>query len=257
MTDGYGPDHLARAIVLTFDNLGEASALQRGTWDPQTPLGSDPSVTTALPWLLGALDHSGLRATFFVEAINSELNPEALQTISGRGHELGVHGWEHETWGALDPESEHELLERATSAFAALGLRARGFRPPGGELTARTLPLLRELGYAWCSPAQDGPPSVIDGVRVVPFDWELVDAYHLMERFADLRVRRGDSRAPLGPEAAGERIAAALRDGEHQRTVIMHPFLMLDPAWQGQVARLLETMATLGGVVPGGCIRAQ
>ena len=51
-----------RAIVLTFDNLGEATALQRGTWDPRTPLGSDPSVTRALPWLLDALDHSALPA---------------------------------------------------------------------------------------------------------------------------------------------------------------------------------------------------
>jgi peptidoglycan/xylan/chitin deacetylase (PgdA/CDA1 family) len=240
------------AIVLTVDNLGEASALQRGTWDAETPLGSDPSVTRALPWLLDALDHSGLRATFFVEAINCELNPEALRTISARGHELGVHGWEHEAWGGLDPTTERELLERATGAFAALGLTAQGFRPPGGELTSHTLALLREFGFAWCSPAQDGPPQVSDGLVIVPFDWELVDAYHLMERFADLREHRGDSSEPLNAEAAGERMAAALRAGGPEQTVIMHPFLMLDAAWRGEVTRLLESMAQRGGVVPGG-----
>ena len=203
----------ARTIVLTFDNLGEASALQRGTWNPQTPLGSDPSVTQALPWLLDALDHSGLRATFFVEAINCELNPEALQTISARGHELGVHGWEHEEWGGLDAETERDLLERATRAFAGLGLSPRGFRPPGGELTPRTPALLRELGFAWCSPACQGPRSPSEGLVTVPFDWELVDAYHLMGRFAALRERRGDGPAALSAEAAGERMAAALRHG--------------------------------------------
>jgi peptidoglycan/xylan/chitin deacetylase (PgdA/CDA1 family) len=251
----YGPDALARAIVLTFDNLGEASALQRGTWDGHTPLGSDPSVTRALPWLLDALDHSGLRATFFVEAINCELNPEALRAISARGHELGVHGWEHEEWGTLGREgadSERELLERAVRGFAALGLSARGFRPPGGDLTSRTPALLRELGFTWCSPAGPGPPSRRDGVAVIPFDWELVDAYHLMERFAGLRERRGDSRAALSPEAAGERMATALRDAVGQQTVIMHPFLMLEAAWRGQVQRLLEHLATRGGVVAGG-----
>ncbi|MGZ4169082.1 MAG: polysaccharide deacetylase family protein [Solirubrobacteraceae bacterium] len=249
------PDARARAIVLTFDNLGEASALQRGTWDPRTPLGSDPSVTRALPWLLDALDDSGLTATFFVEAINCELNPEALRMISARGHELGVHGWEHEVWGSLDADTERELLERATRAFAALGLGARGFRPPGGELTARTPGLLRELGFEWCSPAQDGPGGwdlIGDGLAVVPFDWELVDAYHLMERFGDLRASRGDARAPLDAEAAGRRMAATLGDAATPRTVIMHPFLMLDPAWRGQVQRLLELMAAHGGVVPGG-----
>jgi peptidoglycan/xylan/chitin deacetylase (PgdA/CDA1 family) len=257
MSDGHAPGGRPRAIVLTFDNLGEASALQRGTWDPHTPLGSDPSVTRALPWLLDALDASGLRATFFVEAVNCELNPEALRAISARGHELGVHGWEHEEWGALDAHAERDLLERATRAFAALGVSARGFRPPGGELTARTPQLLRELGYAWCSPAGPGPPSMCDGLAVIPFDWELVDAYHLMKRFADLRTGRGDSAAPLDPEAAAERMAAALRDGGTEQTVIMHPFLMLDAAWRDQVARLLDAMAALGGVVPGGVFAAR
>jgi peptidoglycan/xylan/chitin deacetylase (PgdA/CDA1 family) len=252
MSHGHGPDALKRAIVLTFDNLGEASALQRGTWDAQTPLGSDPSVTQALPWLLDALDHSGLRATFFVEAINCELNPEALRTIGARGHEIGVHGWEHEAWGALDADTERDLLDRATRAFASAGLSARGFRPPGGELTARTPALLRELGFQWCSPAGDGPRTVDEGLVVIPFDWELVDAYHLMERFADLRERRGDGRAPIGAQAAGERMTAALGDGGGERTVIMHPFLMLDVAWRAQVEGLLERMAACGGIVPGG-----
>jgi peptidoglycan/xylan/chitin deacetylase (PgdA/CDA1 family) len=260
MSDGDGPDGLARATVLTFDNLGEASALQRGTWDPQTPLGDDPSVTRALPWLLDALDDSGLRATFFVEAINCELNPDALRSISARGHELGVHGWEHEAWGGLDAVQERDLLERATRAFAGLGLSARGFRPPGGELTAHTPGLLRELGFEWCSPARDaGGRDLIrelelarESLVAVPFDWELVDAYHLMARFADLRERRGDSAAPLGAEATGDRMARSLRDAVGPQTVIMHPFLMLDEAWRGQVKRLLERMAARGGVVPGG-----
>ncbi len=198
---GERPGPPAEAIVLTFDNLGEASALQRGTWDPQTPLGRDPSVTQALPWLLDALDDSRLRATFFVEAVNCELNPEALAEIAGRGHELGAHGWQHEQWDELGAGEERELLERATRAFAALGLSPRGFRPPGGELTARTPALLRRLGFTWCSAAQDGwvgsggRDLISDGLATIPFAWDLVDAYLLMERFAPLRTSRGHSAA--------------------------------------------------------------
>ncbi len=124
MSRGYGPDGLARAIVLTFDNLGEASALQRGTWNPQTPLGEDPSVTSALPRLLDALDDSRLTATFFVEGINSELNPQALREIVGRGHELGAHGWQHEDWSELSPVPRHEREPAGAHHAGAGRLRA-------------------------------------------------------------------------------------------------------------------------------------
>ena len=257
MSDSYGPDGLARAIVLTFDNLGEASSLERGTWNPDTPLGEDPSVTTALPRLLDALDDSDLRATFFVEAINCELNPEALAEIAGRGHELGAHGWQHEQWDELAADEEREVLERTARAFAAAGLDVPGFRPPGGELTARTPGLLRAQGFAWCSPAGEEPPSVRDGLATIPFAWDLVDAYLLMERFAPLRTSRGHGAEPAGAAAAGERLARALDDGTGVQTVILHPFLMLDQAWREQAERLLEQLARLARdgrawVVPGG-----
>jgi peptidoglycan/xylan/chitin deacetylase (PgdA/CDA1 family) len=255
---GLGPDRRSRAIVLTFDNLGEASALERGTSRPQTPLGRDPSVTRALPRLLDELDHSALTATFFVEAINCELNPQALGEIVARGHELGVHGWRHEQWGGLEPEAERELLQRSTAAFAALGLEARGFRPPGGELTAHTPELLSQLDYTWCSPAA-GTGAVGDGLASVPFSWELVDAYHLMERFADLRVSRGDGPDPVAPTVLADRLAAELATGGDGgvQTLVLHPFLMLDEAWFAGVRRLLALVAELARtghawVVPGG-----
>jgi peptidoglycan/xylan/chitin deacetylase (PgdA/CDA1 family) len=234
-----------RAIVLTFDNLGEASALERGTWNPGVPLGSDPSVTRALPRLLDALDQGGLTATFFVEAANCELNPLAVREIAARGHQLGVHGWLHEHWAQLGPQDERALLERSVAAFAALGLSPRAFRPPGGVLTASTAALLRELGFAWCSP-EGGSPRIQDGLAFVPFSWDLVDAYQLMERFGDLRAGRGDDPAPAPPEVVGDRLARALAVGAGVQTVILHPFLMLDDAWSDQVARLLALLADLG-----------
>ncbi|HTU98707.1 MAG TPA: polysaccharide deacetylase family protein [Solirubrobacteraceae bacterium] len=262
MSLGYGPHRTPRAIVLTFDNLGEASALERGTWTPDTPLGEDPSVTAALPRLLDALDDSRLSATFFVEGVNAELNPEALSEIAGRGHEVGAHGWRHEQWGELsaDPSQERELLERATRALTERGLAVAGFRPPGGELTAQTMDLLRELGYQWCSPAardsRGATPSVQVGLRVIPFAWELVDAYHLMERFADLRVGRGAPAQPLDTTAAGERLGQAVTEGDGVQTIVLHPFLMVADAWFEQVQRLLGLVAGLrdagqAWVVPG------
>ena len=126
-----------------------------------------------------------------------------------RGHELGCHGWRHEDWAHLAPARERALLERAAAAFEQLGLRPRGFRPPGGDLTERTPALLAELGYRWCSPAGGGPERLGE-LTMLPFDWALVDAYHLMERFGELRVRRGDSARPLTPAAVEARFTRRL-----------------------------------------------
>ena len=125
----FGPAGLPSALVLTIDNLGEARALERGTKPPDEPVGNDPSVTVALPWLLDELDAHHLLATFFVEAINTELYPDALREIAARGHELGLHGWRHEEWTSLTAAGERDILTRAARAFAALGLEARGFGP--------------------------------------------------------------------------------------------------------------------------------
>jgi peptidoglycan/xylan/chitin deacetylase (PgdA/CDA1 family) len=233
---------MSDGTLLTFDNLGEASALERGTWPAGEPLGRHPSVTEALPRLLDELDAHRLRSTFFVEAINCELYPQALREIAERGHELGVHGWRHEAWGELAPERERELLVRAGGAFRELGLAPRGFRPPGGAATAETAGLLRELGYAWWSPVVDAVADV-PGLRDVPFDWELVDAYHLMESFAQLRAARGDRRTPRTPDELGDRLAARLSSGSEGDVLVLHPFLMLDDAWWAQVRRLLALLA--------------
>ena len=235
-------------LALTFDNLGEASELERGTWPPGAPVGQHPSVTETLPRLLDELDSVGLGATFFVEAINCELYPDALRAIAARGHELGIHGWRHEHWAGLPAEHERSLLLRSRRAFESLGLPARGFRPPGGGLNPSSPVLLLEAGVRWCSP-EGHEFGVRDGLAVVSFEWELVDAYHLMDDFAELRVSRGDGDATLSADEAVRRISAgveAVSRGGGAATVILHPFLMLDPAWWAAARALLARIARLG-----------
>jgi hypothetical protein len=207
------------------------------------------------------LDEAGLRATFFVEAINCELYPEALRAIVGGGHEVGMHGWRHEEWGRLSVDRERSILERCRAAFGSIGLSTSGFRPPGGELTASSVGLLVSVGVRWCSPA-GGEFGVRDGLAWVPFEWELVDAYHLMESFADLRVRRGDSRPSLSAQQLLPRFVAAVQavaSSGSRATLILHPFLMLDPAWRESVGELLAEIGALARagdlwVGPGGAL---
>ena len=247
LVGNFGPAGLPSALVLTIDNLGEARALERGTKPADEPVGNDPSVTVALPWLLDELDAHGLGATFFVEAINCELYPDAVRQIAARGHELGLHGWRHEEWASLSAADEREILTRAVGAFAGLGIGARGFRPPGGELNSRSPALLREAGLRWCSPA-GGTAGVRRGLAYVPFAWNFVDAYHLMDSFAPLRVARGDPGPSLEPGVLADQFEDELQElavTGSLRTLVLHPFLMLGEGWAGGVSRLLAFIAEL------------
>jgi len=207
--------HRAGATVaLTFDNLGEVTALARGEWPADAPVGEHWSVTRALPRILRALADAGVQATFFVEGLNAELYPDTLRELAAAGHEVGLHGWRHEPWGGLDPGTERELLERGVAAFDALGLRPVSFRPPGGELTPSSLGLLRELGFSYVSPLGDEVGEEA-GLTVVPFRWELVDAWYYLPSFA----------GPGDPAALRGAVTDAL-DGGGDTTLIFHPFLM-------------------------------
>jgi hypothetical protein len=65
----------------------------------------------------------------------------------------------------------------------------------------------------------------------------------------------------LSPAAAADALIAGLNEpaAAAVRTVILHPFLMLDPGWWERVQRILELIATRareGGlrVAPGGAV---
>ena len=200
-------------------------------------------MTQALPWLLDQLGRHDLNATFFVEAINCELYPDAVADIAAHGHELGHHGWSHEQWAGLSPDEEREAFVRGLNAYEALGLRPRGFPPAGRRAHAELAVAPARARVRWCSPA-GGDARIDDGLAYVPFDWELVDAYHLMDSFAPLRASRGD------PERADSAARLSRRDlrervlrSTGRQTLILHPFLMLDPRWAAGVSDLLETIA--------------
>jgi peptidoglycan/xylan/chitin deacetylase (PgdA/CDA1 family) len=217
--------HAGAGVALTFDNLGEVTALQRGEWPPDAPLGEHWSVTRALPRILAALADAGVQATFFVEGLNAELYPDTLREIAAAGHEVGLHGWGHEPWSTLRVARERELLERGVAALDALGLRPLSFRPPGGELTDASLPLLRELGFRCVSPAGDSVEEH-DGLTVRPFRWEHVDAWYYLPKFA-------------GPPSVSA-FRAAVVAANPQATLIFHPFLLDSDE---RFAVLLEALA--------------
>jgi peptidoglycan/xylan/chitin deacetylase (PgdA/CDA1 family) len=239
------PDGRRAAVSLTFDNLGEAADLEGGRWPADAPVGSHYSVVRVLPRLLDLLRDSGLAGTFFIEGWNTEVYPDAIRRIAVAGHEVGFHGWRHEQWGALAPEREAETLARGRRAFADLGVELRGFRPAGGRLTPATVGLLREAGFTYCSPA-GASAAVVDGVAVLPFRWEAIDAYYYFKPFAALRELRGDAAEPLPPErlihALGAFIDAAVASGGFL-ALLFHAFLEDEEPRFAAMRQVVRTLA--------------
>jgi peptidoglycan/xylan/chitin deacetylase (PgdA/CDA1 family) len=189
------------ALCLSFDNLGEAAAIELGALAPDDPsIGEHPTATRVLPSLLEALGEHDLAATFFVEGLNSELYPDALKAIAADGHEVAYHAWRHEQWGALPAAEQAENLAHGISAFEAIGLRIAGFRPPGGQLGGGGTSVVREAGLRYCSPAGEGA-GLIDGIAVLPFAWRHVDASSVLPPLGPIREQIAGSPDPLDPDA--------------------------------------------------------
>lgn len=223
----WGRDGCAAAVSITFDNLGEAVELERGTWPKDRPLGQHPSVTRNLPAILKLLAELDLSATFFVEGLNVELYPHALKEIVAAGHEVGYHAWRHEEWQHLTYEQEAQILERGVHALGTLSIRPSGFRPPGGALTASSVDLLKKMGFSYCSPA-GALAAVSDGLVLLPFAWPIVDAYAYLPRFSSHRERLGDTREPLPPTHFSKTVRMALQKSVQTGgylCLLFHPFL--------------------------------
>jgi peptidoglycan/xylan/chitin deacetylase (PgdA/CDA1 family) len=230
-------------VSVTFDNLGEAAELERGTWPEGQPLGEHFTVRECLPELLGLLAREDLRATFFLEGLNGELYPDAVAGLRAAEHEVACHGWRHEPWHGVS--DERGRLERARDALGG----PIGFRPPGGRLNPETPQLLSGLGYRYCSPA-GSRAGRLGGLAVLPFRWELIDAYFYLPHFGPLRERNGDPEAPMEPAVVRERVLAALdAHSEGHLALIFHPFLLTaGPDALSVVADVLARVAELDHV---------
>jgi peptidoglycan-N-acetylglucosamine deacetylase len=234
----------ARSVMLAADpaNLSRASLMSHQDYGP----------VVGVPRLLALLRDYGLRATFFVPGATADGYPGVLNSILDAGHDVGHHGYLHESLVGIDEATERSYLERGLEALHRVGgIRPAGYRAPWWEATTRTRQLLTEYGFAYDTSYFDADAPYLapeTGGRLVelPVCWALDD----WERYAFWPEVTGDGRIDR-PSAVAE---AWLEEIEAIHAVgglavlTMHPFLSGRPSRAAALRTVIERCLAVPGL---------
>jgi peptidoglycan/xylan/chitin deacetylase (PgdA/CDA1 family) len=171
------------AVAISFDIDNEL--LSRTTPLPVPLSQGEYGATTGLPRILAMLDRQQIPATFYIPAVSAMLHPEMIPSIMKAGrHEIGVHGWIHESLPNVGDAAEEERLLTQAIAYLtkAIGKRPVGYRAPSWAFSQYTLGQIRKAGFLYDSSmmAMDEPYEIVEngkptGLVELPIEWILDD----------------------------------------------------------------------------------
>jgi len=138
---------------LTFDF--DAVSIWFSTFKQTTPTAlsrGEYGVRAGIPRILSMLARQDVKATFFTPAHTARNFSDAVKAVVSAGHEIGAHGFVHESPVGLPIEDERDLLNRSLDALETLtGKRPRGYRSPAWDLSENSITLLEEAGLQYDS----------------------------------------------------------------------------------------------------------
>ena len=185
-----------------------------------------------------------VRATYFIEASNVAIYPDAIKSWAAAGHEVALHAWRHETWESCDPARRRKLLTDCIKAMRSINIEPIGFRPPGGAIPSEAWSEFEEAGLVYCSDLGVAGVEQIGNMLALPFEWHSVDAYMIEGIMSFMREKCGDQSAPFTIGDWRRHLMAVVnRLSEHggQHTVIFHPdFLALQSEKLDVVRELID-----------------
>ena len=101
----------------------------------------------ATPAVLDALDETSARATFFLLASQLRDHAAIAHEVVRRGHEIGLHGYDHPRHDRISPTRSRDDVIRGFEAIEdTVGIRCRWYRPPYGRMSRASGQACRELG---------------------------------------------------------------------------------------------------------------
>ena len=107
----------------------------------------------ATPRLLDLLDKYGIKSSWYIPGHTADTFPDVVRDIVNRGHEVGHHGYLHETPAGIGSrEEEVRIIERGAAALERItGKPITGYRSPSWNVSEHTLEILHEMDYDYDS----------------------------------------------------------------------------------------------------------
>lgn len=146
---------MTTTVCLTFDF--DAVSLWVSTFKLTTPTPlsrGEFGARIGVPRILDVLAKKAVPATFFVPGHTAVNFPEAVRAIAGKGHEIALHGYCHETPVGRTRDEEMDLLKRSVEKLRATlgtGYTPTGYRSPSWDLSQNSIGCLEELGLTYDS----------------------------------------------------------------------------------------------------------
>ena len=214
------------------------------------------ALNEGLDAVLGILDRSGLKATFPLPAVMTSVYRNRIAEIQAAGHEIAVHGYQHEDVADLSCEEEAERMSVATEMVA----EATGTAPAGwyslprasdpfavGTISEHTMDLLADSGYRYFGNglADDAPYYWVaefeseKHILTLPYYYHFDDQFFLMFPSRGTGLEHADSL-----HANWEAEFAAQHERGRFFHMVLHPHAI---GWCNRFRRLEAFFERLGG----------
>lgn len=253
------PEGYRAAASFSFDVDAESAILHASPASANRPgVMSHQSYgpLVGVPRILDLLDRHGVTSTFFVPGFTAERYPGVVRDIVAAGHEVGHHGYLHETLEGVDRAAEMGFLDMGLEALERVAaVRPVGYRAPMWEPSWSTPELLAERGFLYDSSLMDadvpyeisvetsaGPSSIVE----IPIQWALDD----WEQYCFVPGVSGEGliESPAKAQEIWSLELDAMRGVGGCFTLTNHPFLTGRPSRALALQRVVEQAVGYGDV---------
>lgn len=166
--------HLPTYVIFSCD-LELDPPWNTGSWHRRTRRGLQEGV----PVITNLLKRYSIPATFFTEGILGKLEPELIVSLKDEGHEIGLHGYAHESYGGpyiglcpgpkprvLSAKEKRDLLVRGRNQLEEIiNGPISSFRAPFLHIDRETIAILNQMRFS----ADSSLPNALFGRLSKPY----------------------------------------------------------------------------------------